>query len=340
MTIVVTGGCGYIGSHVCVKLIEHGYDVLILDDFSNARADVPQRIGMITGCVPHVLRVDVSDARAVRAALADVRVEGAIHLAGLKAVAESVRMPLAYYRANVSGTINVREAIGDATFVFSSSATVYGRPDRCPIDEEAPTAPVNPYGKSKLMAERVLLDAAAAAPGGSTVLLRYFNPVGAHSSGRIGDDPRGIPNNLMPSIERVAVGLEPALFVHGRDYDTRDGTAVRDYVHIEDIAEAHVRALDCERDEPLIVNLGSAAGATVLEVITAFERVTGRALPVRFGPRRDGDIPAMWADAGRARALLGWRAKRTLNDACTDALRWRTYASRELETSSPALHPV
>jgi len=209
--------------------------------------------------------------------------------------------------------------------VFSSSATVYGRPTSCPLHESTTTNPVNPYGHSKLMAERVLLDAAAAGGASPTVLLRYFNPVGAHPSGLLGDDPRGEPNNLMPRIERVAVGLDTELVVHGDDYPTRDGTAVRDYVHIDDIAQAHVAALAYRGPRPVVVNLGSATGSTVMEVVRAFERATGKRVPVRFGPRREGDVPELLADARRARDVLGWSVTRSLDDACVDALRWRRF---------------
>ena len=336
MSILVTGGCGYVGSHVCVKLLEHGFDVVVLDDFSNAQPDVPARIRDVAGRALEVVRADVTDRPALTRALAGMRIDGVIHLAGRKSVAESVRLPLSYYETNVGGTINVREAAGDCAFVFSSSATVYGRPTSCPLSESAATHPVNPYGHSKLMAERVLLDAAAAGCTSPTVLLRYFNPVGAHPSGLLGDDPRGEPNNLMPRIERVAVGLDAELVVHGDDYPTRDGTAVRDYVHVDDIAAAHVAALRYRGPRPVVANLGSASGFTVTEVVAAFERATGKRVPVRYGPRREGDVPELWADATRARDLLGWSATRTLEDACVDALRWRRskYAPSALSSAT------
>jgi len=325
LSILVTGGCGYVGSHVCVKLLEHGYDVLALDDFSNAQADVPARIREVAKRDLDVVCADVNDRRALKRALAGRRLDGVIHLAGRKSVAESVRLPLSYYATNVGGTINVREAAGDCAFVFSSSATVYGRPTSCPLHEGTTTNPVNPYGHSKLMAEQVLLDAAAAGCTSPTILLRYFNPVGAHPSGLLGDDPRGEPNNLMPRIERVAVGIDAELVVHGDDYPTRDGTAVRDYVHIDDIAQAHVAALAYRGPRPVVVNLGSATGSTVMEVVRAFERATGKRVPVRFGPRREGDVPELLADARRARDVLGWSVTRSLDDACVDALRWRRF---------------
>jgi len=337
MTILVTGGCGYIGAHVSVRLLESGFDVLIVDDFSNARRDVPARIAAIAGRRPIVAEADVNDLRGLRAAMQGRRIEGVVHLAGRKAVAESVTQPLRYYRTNVLGTLNVREAAGACPFVFSSSATVYGRPEKCPLDEASPTNPANPYGASKLMAERVLLDAASADRVSSLSILRYFNPVGAHPSGTLGDDPTGVPQNLMPRIERVAVGIEHALLVHGRDYETRDGTAIRDYVHVQDLADAHVAALRYRGVEPLVVNLGSATGATVLEVVSAFERATGRKVPLKFGPRRAGDVPALWASVDRAREFLGWAAVRTLDDACVDALRWRRHAlDRRLDASVAA----
>lgn len=337
MTVLVTGGCGYIGSHVAVRLLAAGHDVLIVDDLSNARASVVARIAGICGRAPRLREADVASRSALARALAGERIASVVHLAGRKAVGESVAQPLLYHRVNVVGTLNVREATGDCPFVYSSSATVYGDPAQCPVTEAAPTAPANPYGSSKLASEIALREWAQANPSARVALLRYFNPIGAHPSGLIGDDPSGVPQNLMPRIERVAVGADPALPIHGDDYPTRDGTAVRDYVHVEDLAEAHVRALALDRPGAITLNLGSAAGATVREVVAAFERATGRRIPVRVGPRRPGDIPAVWADATRAREVLGWTAQCTLEDACRDAMRWRRWWSEHLAPRDEAV---
>jgi UDP-glucose 4-epimerase len=327
MTVLVTGGGGYIGSHVSVRLLAEGEDVLIVDDFSNCRRDVITRIAQVAGRAPGVADADVVDLHALRRAVASVRLTGVVHLAGLKSVEESTRRPLDYYRVNVTGTLNVREVAGVAPFVFSSSATVYGAPTVSPVTEDAPLQPVNPYGFTKLVGERILQDASAAAGGSPLAVLRYFNPVGAHASGFIGEDPRGVPQNLMPRIEQVAVRPGAVLTIHGTDYPTRDGTAIRDYVHVEDLADAHWRALQAIRGSrsPLVVNLGTESGHTVLEIVSAFERATGRKIPLRHGPRRDGDVAAMWASSGRAGDLLGWRPTRSVERMCEDALRWRLY---------------
>ena len=335
MTVLVTGGAGYIGSHVCVRLLEAGADVLVVDDFSNARPDVLDRVEKIAGHRPRVVKVDVCDYPAFVQAVESERLTGVIHLAGLKSVSDSVRDPLRYYRANLIGTMNAREVAGDCPFVFSSSATVYGEPEHCPLSEDAKTAPVNPYGFSKLASERCLIDASAAA-GSPLAILRYFNPVGAHSSGFIGDDPQGTPQNLMPLIEQVAVGRIPDLTIHGADYPTRDGTAIRDYVHVEDLADAHILALRAraKASDPLIVNLGSARGHSVREVIEGFQCATGRRIACQVGPRRAGDAAELWASAARAKALLNWEAQRTLAQMCQDSLRWREYWCEHLQQHS------
>ncbi|MFO1399186.1 MAG: UDP-glucose 4-epimerase GalE [Burkholderiales bacterium] len=337
MTVLVTGGCGYIGSHVAVRLLAAGHDVLIVDDLSNTRASVVARIARICGRAPRFREADVTRRRALAAALAGERIASVVHLAGRKAVGESVADPLLYHRVNFVGTLNVREATGDCPFVYSSSATVYGNPAQCPVTETAPAAPANPYGSSKLASEVALREWSAAHPAATVVILRYFNPVGAHPSGLIGDDPAGVPQNLMPRIERVAVGADPVLPIHGDDYPTRDGTAVRDYVHVEDLAEAHVRALALQVPGATTLNLGSAQGATVREVLQAFERATGRRIPVRVGPRRPGDVPTVWADASRAREALGWTARRSLETACRDAMRWRRWWSAHVATEDKSL---
>ncbi len=325
MTILVTGGAGYIGSHICVRLLQAGHDVLVVDNFSNARRDVIDRIARIAGGRPRVVDVDVCDRATLVQAVESERLTGVIHLAGRKAVGDSVRDPLGYYRTNLLATMNARDVAGDCPFVFSSSATVYGEPEVFPITEDAPTLPVNPYGFSKLAGERILIDASRAASS-PLAILRYFNPVGAHASGLIGDDPRGTPQNLMPIMERVALGALPSLMIHGGDYPTRDGTAIRDYVHVEDLAHAHILALRaCFASQPVVVNIGSERGHSVLEMIHAFERATGRRIPFDIGPRRAGDTPVLLASAARARALLGWEATSALAQMCQDSMRWREY---------------
>jgi UDP-glucose 4-epimerase len=326
MTVLATGGAGYIGSHVVVALLDAGRDVLIADDFSNARRDVVDRIAAAAGGRrPRVVEVDIADRAALRRELADEPIDAVIHLAGLKSVAESARAPLDYHRVNVAGTVYVREIAGDVPFVYSSSASVYGTPWRCPVEEHDPCAPVSVYGFTKYAAERALQAASAAAGGSPLAILRYFNPAGAHPSAWIGEDPTGATHNLMPRIEQVAVGALPSLTLHGCDYPTRDGTAIRDYVHVVDLAEAHVRALEAleARRTSFVVNLGSSRGHTVRELIAAFEAATGRRIAVVAGPRREGDVAELWAHAGRAADLLGWRARRSVVQMCEDALRWR-----------------
>ena len=338
MTVLVTGGGGYIGSHVSTRILAEGEDVLIVDNFSNCRRDVVDRIRQIAGRAPRVVEADVLDVEALQRAVSSTRLTGVIHLAGLKSVEESTRRPLDYYHVNLTGTLNVRRVSGDAPFVFSSSATVYGVPDASPVTEEAALRPVNPYGFSKLAGERILQDASRAdrAP---LAILRYFNPVGAHASGLIGEDPRGVPQNLMPRIEQVAVQPEAVLTIHGTDYPTRDGTAIRDYVHVEDLADAHWRALAAIRKSraSVTVNLGTESGQTVLEVVRAFERATRRKIRVREGPRREGDVPAIWASFARARELLDWAPTRSVEKMCEDALRWRVHmATLEPEPATGA----
>lgn len=335
MTVLVTGGAGYIGSHVCVKLLQSGFDVLVAENFANSRRDVLDRVEQIAGRRPRAVEVDVCNLPALVQAVESERLEGVIHLAGLKSVADSVRNPLLYYRANLLGTMNVREVAGDCPFVFSSSATVYGDASVLPVTENATMAPLNPYGFSKLAGERCLLDARLAA-GSPLAILRYFNPVGAHASGLIGDDPQGVPQNLMPIIERVAVGALPGLTIHGDDYATRDGTAIRDYVHVEDLAEAHVLALRASMTSgaSFTVNLGSERGHSVREVVSAFELATGRTISCQVGPRRAGDAPELRASAHRAREMLGWEARRTLEQMCQDSLRWREYWLTHLQAGA------
>lgn len=342
MTVLATGGAGYIGSHVVVALLEAGRDVLIVDDFRNARRDVVARIARAAGGRrPRVVEADVADRERLARALAGETIEAVVHLAGLKSVAESSRRPLDYHRVNVAGTINVRELAGDVPFVFSSSASVYGAPWRCPVEEHDACRPTSVYGFTKYAAERALQAASASAGGSPLAILRYFNPAGAHPSAWIGEDPAGETHNLMPRIEQVAVGALHALVLHGSDYPTRDGTAIRDYVHVVDLAEAHVRALEAleRRRASFVVNLGSERGHTVREIVAAFEAATGRRIAIVAGPRREGDVAELWASAARARTVLGWTARRTLVQMCEDALRWRCRreAPRAPERRRPAV---
>lgn len=329
MQILVTGGAGYIGSHTCVELLQAGYDVIVVDNLSNSSAVALDRVAEITGKRPALFRVDIND----RAALADVfsahTVEAVIHFAGLKAVGESVQMPIHYYHNNVTGTLTLCEVMaehGVRNIVFSSSATVYGDPASVPIREDFPLSATNPYGWSKLMIEQILRDIHVADPYFNAILLRYFNPVGAHPSGRIGENPRGIPNNLMPYITQVAVGRLERLSVYGDDYPTSDGTGVRDYIHVVDLARGHVAALERLAAEPGAVayNLGTGRGYSVLEVIGAFEAATGRSIPYQIVARRSGDVACCYADPSLANKELKWRAQLTIEDMTRDAWRWQS----------------
>ncbi len=323
---LVTGGLGYIGSHTCVELLDAGHRVTIIDNLSNSKPAVLDRIEKISGQRPAWVHADVRD----RVALANVLAgcDAVIHFAGLKAVGESVSKPIEYYSNNVEGSIALFDAMAQAgvkTLVFSSSATVYGDPHAVPIREHFPLSATNPYGRSKLMIEDMLRDVATADPGWNIALLRYFNPVGAHVSGLIGEDPNGIPNNLMPYVAQVAVGKLACLSVFGNDYPTNDGTGVRDYIHVVDLARGHLAALRAlERDHGLLtVNLGTGRGYSVLEMVAAFEQASGRAVPYQFVPRRAGDIAQCYADPALAAQMLGWRAERDLAAMCTDVWRWQ-----------------
>jgi len=329
MKILVTGGAGYIGSHTCVELLDGGHEVVVYDNLCNANEGVLDRVEHITGKRPVFVRGDIRDAEAVEAALRQHACTAIIHFAGLKAVGESVEKPLMYYDNNVVGTMRVLEAAaktGVRQFVFSSSATVYGEPKFLPFTEEHPTAAMNPYGKTKLAAEGMIEAFAVAVPTCKVALLRYFNPVGAHESGLIGEDPKGIPNNLMPYVTQVAAGRRTHLNVWGNDYDTPDGTGVRDYVHVVDLAKGHVRALDtmAEKGESLTVNLGTGKGYSVLEIVKAVEVASGKTIPTKIGPRRFGDLPAYWADTALAEKLLGWKAERDLAAMCRDSWNWQS----------------
>ena len=327
-TVLLTGATGYIASHTWLALQAAGFDVVGVDDFSNSSPEVLQRLQRLAGRTPVFERADVCDAAAVDALLQRHRVDAAVHFAAFKAVGESTAEPLAYYRNNVGGLVTVCAALqrhGIRRFVFSSSATVYGDPERLPITEDARLSAANPYGQTKLMGETILRDLGAADRAWQTACLRYFNPVGAHASGLIGEDPRGTPNNLMPYVAQVAVGRRDRLSVFGNDYPTPDGTGVRDYIHVDDLAAGHVAALARLFDAPgsFTVNLGTGRGYSVLEVVRSFERASGRSIPVVLTERRAGDVPACYAEPRRAREVLGWQARHDLDRMCADSWRWQ-----------------
>jgi UDP-glucose 4-epimerase len=328
MTVLVTGGAGYIGSHTCVELISNGYQIVIFDNFSNSQPEVLHRIEQVAGVSPSVVRGDVRDGDLLKATMIKHRCRAVIHFAGLKSVAQSVVQPLDYYDNNVVGTLRLIQAMQAANvrkLVFSSSATVYGEPVTLPLFEDHRLLPYNPYGRTKLIVEEMLGDLASSSNPLKIAILRYFNPVGAHESGLIGEDPNGEPNNLMPIIAQVAVGRRPHLSVFGRDYDTPDGTGVRDFVHVMDIASGHIRALECLEKQGLIkVNLGTGRGTSVLELAHAFSRVSGKDIPIVFAPRRAGDVACCYASPDLARQTLGWRATRDLEDMCKDTWEWQS----------------
>ena len=327
-TILVTGGAGYIGSHTCIALLDAGYDVVVVDDLSNGSERAVSEAAAIAGSPIAFHRIDVADADALDRVFASHRIDGVIHFAGLKAVGESVVEPLRYFRVNLGTTLALTEAMaahGVKRLVFSSSATVYSPEAPVPLQEEAATGPTNPYGETKAMIEQMLTAAGAADPALAVALLRYFNPVGAHESGRIGEDPAGIPNNLMPFVMQVAVGKLPELSVFGDDYDTPDGTCIRDYIHVVDLARGHVAALRRLADTPGVHtwNLGTGNGTSVLEMIDAVERAVGHPIPRRIVGRRPGDQPVSFADVGKAERELGWRAERTIDNMCVDHWEWQ-----------------
>lgn len=329
MNILLTGGAGYIGSHTYVALAEAGYTPVILDNFSNSHRGVLQRLQAITEKPVVCEEGDVLDTPWVEGVLRKHRIGGVIHLAGDKAVGESVAKPLKYYRNNVGGAVSLLEAMqaaGCEVMVFSSSATVYGDPATVPISEHFPRSHTNPYGHTKLVIEDILAALNTAQPSWKIAVLRYFNPVGAHPSGLIGEDPSGIPNNLMPFITQVALGKRAHLQVFGNDYATPDGTGVRDYIHVSDLAEGHVAGLKAllSRGKSLTVNLGTGRGYSVVEVVKAFEAASGRPVAHQFAPRRPGDIAQCYADPSLAQELLGWRASRTLDQMCADSWRWQS----------------
>ena len=324
MKILLTGGAGYIGSHTCVELIRAGFEVVIVDDHSNSQPSVIQRMEKVCGTeIPHYCH-NVTDSKAMERVFLEENIDAVVHFAGHKAVGESVKYPLRYYRNNLDTALTVLETMenfGVSRFVFSSSATVYGSPRTVPLAETAPTSCVNPYGRTKWMVEQILMDASHANPLLSVVNLRYFNPIGAHESGLLGDDPRGIPNNLMPFVSRVATGEIDRLAVFGGDYPTRDGTGIRDYIHVVDLAKGHVAAIRFTETFQGIetVNLGTGTGYSVLDLVKTFERVNGLEIPYQITERRLGDVAVCYADPTKAKDLLKWRAEKTLEDMCRDS---------------------
>lgn len=328
MKVFVTGGAGYIGSHTLVALLAAGHEICVFDNFSNSSPVALARVRQLTNRDMLVVEADIRDADAVTRACREFAPDAAIHFAGLKAVGESNDLPLLYYQTNVTGTMNLLAALdvaGCRRIVFSSSATVYGEAQYLPFDEVHPIAPTNPYGRTKAMAERVIDDWASATVGASAVLLRYFNPVGAHESGRIGEDPQGIPNNLMPFVAQVAVGRRDRLSIYGDDYDTRDGTGERDYIHVVDLAAAHLAAIEyAARAEGCVpINVGTGQGITVKELVAAYEEACGRSLPVTIADRRPGDVASSYAAVSTARELLGWRAELDINAMCNSSWHWQ-----------------
>ena len=333
MNILVTGGSGYIGSHACVALRAAGHSVTVVDNLANSRPEVLDRVARITGERPVFYEGDVRDRTLLRRIFAASPIDAVIHFAGLKAVGESVAQPLSYYDCNVGGAITLCEAMAESavkTLIFSSSATVYGDPASVPIREDFPRSATNPYGASKLMIEDILADVAQADPGWRIGRLRYFNPVGAHASGLIGEEPNGVPNNLLPYVAQVAAGKRQRLSVFGNDYPTPDGTGVRDYIHVMDLVEGHLSALDylLAKGGMLTVNLGTGCGYSVLDMVRAFEVASKRPIPFAVEPRRPGDIAACFADPALARQLLGWQARRGIEEMCSDAWRWQQQCER------------
>ena len=327
MRVAVTGGAGYIGSHTSVALLESGHEVLILDNFSNAERDVPDRVAAIAGRGAELHEADITNPASYSRELAAFKPDALIHFAGLKAVGEAGEIPLEYYRVNVAGSVTLFqeiEKIACNRLVFSSSATVYGDPDQVPIPEDHPLRPTNPYGHSKRMVEQIIEDWGQANGDLAAVNLRYFNPVGAHPSARIGESPQGVPNNLMPYVAQVAAGWREKLSVFGNDYDTPDGTGVRDYIHVMDLAAAHQAALDLTGKEPGVhaINVGTGQGYSVLELIRAYERASNRTIPFTVEPRRPGDVAACYADPALAGDVLDFHATRTLDDMCASSWRW------------------
>lgn len=329
MTILVTGGAGYIGSHTCVELLNAGYDVVIIDNLYNSNQKAVDRIEEITGKKVKFYQDDMLDRAAVKRVFDENKIDAVIHFAGLKAVGESVHKPIEYYRTNIDSTLNLTDemrAHGCKNIIFSSSATVYGDPAEIPITENCPKGTcTNPYGWTKWMQEQILTDIHTADPEWNVILLRYFNPIGAHKSGLIGEDPKGIPNNLLPYVAQVAIGKLPEINVFGDDYDTPDGTGVRDYIHVVDLARGHVKAIErfAKKDGVFICNLGTGHGYSVLDVIHAFEKACGKKLPYVIRARRDGDVAICYSSSEKAAKELGWTAEYTLEDMCRDSWNWQ-----------------
>ena len=330
MTILVTGGAGYIGSHTCVELLDAGYDVVVFDNLYNSSPKAVDRIQKITGRSLKFYKADMLDKPAVEKIFEENKIDAVIHFAGLKAVGESVHKPVEYYHTNIGGLLNLVDVMrkhGCKNIIFSSSATVYGDPAQIPITEECPKGIcTNPYGWTKWMQEQILTDIHTADPSWNVILLRYFNPIGAHKSGLIGEDPKGIPNNLLPYVSQVAIGKLPEVNVFGDDYDTPDGTGVRDYIHVVDLAKGHVKAVErlAKNDGVFICNLGTGKGYSVLDVIHAFEKACGHKLKYVIKPRRDGDIATCYSNCDKAERELGWKAQYDLDDMCADSWRWQT----------------
>ncbi len=329
MNLLVTGGAGYIGSHTCVELLQQGHQIAVVDNLSNSKEESLKRVQEITGRSLTFHKVDLRDRLALEKVFASETFDAVVHFAGLKAVGESVSQPLQYYHNNITGTLvlcEVMAAAGVKKMVFSSSSTVYGEPAGMPILESFPLSATNPYGQTKLMIEQILRDLHTADPEWNVILLRYFNPVGAHPSGRIGEDPNGIPNNLLPYVAQVAVGRLSAVGVFGNDYPTADGTGVRDYIHVVDLALGHLKAVEKLASRPGVVayNLGTGRGYSVLEVISAFEKACGKTIPFRILARRPGDIPTSYANPAKAHTELGWQATRGIEEMCADAWRWQS----------------
>ncbi|WP_374724532.1 UDP-glucose 4-epimerase GalE [Calidifontibacillus erzurumensis] len=339
MAILVTGGAGYIGSHTCVELLEAGYDIVVVDNLSNSKVESLNRVKEITGKDFPFYKIDLLDKAQLEVVFSEHQIDAVIHFAGLKAVGESVQIPLHYYHNNITGTLvlcEVMQAFDVKKIVFSSSATVYGLPERVPISEDFPLGATNPYGRTKLMIEEILRDLYQSDNRWSISLLRYFNPIGAHESGRIGEDPNGIPNNLMPYITQVAVGKLPELRVFGSDYPTVDGTGVRDYIHVVDLAKGHLKALEKVLAGTGIdaYNLGTGKGYSVLEVVAAFEKASGRKIPYKLVERRPGDIASCYADPTKAKKELGWAAEKGIDEMCVDSWRWQKNNPNGYETEA------
>jgi len=326
MKVLVTGGAGYIGSHTCVELLEAGHEVFVVDNFCNGHETALKRVRVITNCELQFMNADIRDTNALDKIFNTFKPDSVIHFAGLKAVGESTADPIKYYDVNVGGSISLLSAMtkaGCKNIVFSSSATVYGKPQYLPYDEEHPTNPVNPYGRSKLMVENIIYDWTKVDTKRNGTILRYFNPVGAHESGQIGEEPIGVPNNLMPYIAQVADGRREHLNIFGNDYETTDGTGARDYIHVVDLALAHTRALNQNKlDKFEVLNIGAGKSTTVLELIKSFEETSGVRIKFKYSPRRDGDLAAFWADSSKAFEKMNWKTERNIKNICEDTWRW------------------